>query len=131
MNIKRLLLILLLVIFGGLLVWKFAPLALRKPPVPQAAAPGPHVPPGAVLVNINMVGFDPETIDAKVGQPLKLAFFRPNANNCAREVVFPDLGIEKKLPPGETVVVEITPQKTGPLVFECGMKMLKGQLIVR
>jgi len=27
--------------------------------------------------------------------------------------------------------VEITPPKSGPLGFECGMKMLKGQLIVR
>jgi protein SCO1 len=92
---------------------------------------GPQAPPGSVLVNVNMTGFDPALIEAKAGQPLKLAFFRPNEANCAREVVFPGLGIRKELPPGQTVVVEITPSKSGPLSFECGMKMLKGQLIVR
>jgi hypothetical protein len=92
---------------------------------------GPHAPPGSVLVNVTMVGFDPASIEAQAGQPIKLAFFRPNAANCAREVVFPGLGIRKELPPGQTVVVEVTPPKSGPFRFECGMGMLKGQLIVR
>jgi plastocyanin domain-containing protein len=92
---------------------------------------GPHAPPGAVLVNVSMVGFDPAVIPATAGQPLKLAFFRPNAANCAREVIFPDLGIRKELPPGQTVVVDITPAKSGTFGFECGMNMLKGKLIVR
>jgi len=107
--------------------WEMAPL-LRKSP---AVAHGPHAPAGSVLVNVNMVGFDPAVIDAKAGQRMKLAFFRPNAANCAREVVFPSLGIRKDLPPGETTVVDITPRQTGPLAFQCGMNMLKGQLIVR
>ena len=96
-----------------------------------AVTQDPHAPPGSVLVNVNMIGFDPALIEAKAGQPLKLAFFRPNEANCAREVVFPDLGIRKELPPGQIVVVDITPPKSGPLGFECGMKMLKGHLIVR
>ena len=92
---------------------------------------GPQAPAGSVLVNVNMTGFDPALIEAKAGQPLKVAFFRPTDANCAREVVFPSLGIRKELPPGQIVVVDITPSKSGPLNFECGMKMLKGQLIVR
>lgn len=136
-NIKRQALYVVIGALGCVLVWKAAPLLNTPPPAKQPAPavakvmPGPNAPPGSVLVNITMVGFDPEVIDAKVGEPLKLAFYRPNAANCAREVVFPDLGIQKELPPGETVVVDVTPTKTGPLVFECGMKMLKGKLIVR
>lgn len=122
-NSKRVALCLVVAAFAAVLLWKLAPRS--------AATPGPHAPPGSVLVNVSMVGFDPATIDAKAGQPLKLAFFRPNAANCAREIVFPDLHVRKTLPPGETTVVDITPLKTGPLAFECGMKMLKGQLIVR
>ena len=136
-TMKRLAVYLFIAALGVVVAWQVAPrlrsgsLVTRDTPAPRNAAPGPQAPPGSVLVNVNMVGFDPDVIEAKVGQPLKLAFFRPNAANCGREVVFPDLGIQKELPPGQTTVVEITPTKTGPLVFECGMKMLKGQLIVR
>jgi plastocyanin domain-containing protein len=136
-TITRLALYLVIGALGCVLVWKIAPLVStfgfvnRAPAAGANVAQGPHAPPGAVLVNVSMVGFDPAVIPAKAGQPLKLAFYRPNAANCAREVVFPGLGIRKELPPGETTVVDITPPKSGPLVFECGMKMLKGQLIVR
>ena len=133
-NIKRQALYLVIGALGCVLVWKIAPLlskSIRGAPAGANVTQGPHAPPGSVLVNVSMIGFDPASIAAKAGQPLKLAFFRPNAANCGREVVFPDLGIRKELPPGQTVVVDITPPKSGPLVFECGMKMLKGQLIVR
>ena len=136
-NIKRQALYLVIGALGCVLVWKIAPLSstsrfvIRVAPAGANVTQGPHAPPGSVLVNVSMIGFDPALIAAKAGQPLKLAFFRPNAANCAREVVFPGLGIRKELPPGQTVVVDITPPKSGPIVFECGMKMLKGQLIVR
>jgi len=136
-NIKRQALYLVIGALSCVLVWKIAPLfstsgfVNRETRADANVTLGPHAPPGSVLVNVSMIGFDPALIEAKVGQPLKLAFFRPNAANCAREVVFPDLGIRKELPPGQTVVVDITPPKSGPLGFECGMKMLKGQLIVR
>ena len=136
-NIKLQALYLVIGALGCLLVWKMAPLLnksgflTRVAPAGENVKQGPHAPPGSVLVNVSMVGFDPASIPAQAGQPLKLAFFRPNAANCAREVVFPGLGIRKELPPGRTTVVDITPSKSGPLGFECGMKMLKGQLIVR
>jgi hypothetical protein len=136
-NIKRqALLYLVLGALGCVLAWKMVPLLsttnfVREAPADANGPQGPHAPPGSVLVNVSMVGFEPASIEAKAGQPLKLAFFRPNAANCVREVVFPGLGIRKELPPGQTVVVEITPPKSGPLGFECQMKMLKGQLIAR
>ena len=96
-------------------------------PEPQVS----QIPPGAVLVGVRANGFEPALISAVAGKPLKLAFFRPDAQNCAREVIFPDLGIQRELPVGETTVVEVTPRKTGSLSFSCGMKMLRGELIVR
>ena len=136
-KIKRQALYLVIGAVWCVLVWEISPLSsrftfgTRVAPTGANAMQGPHVPPGSVLVNISMVGFDPAVIEAKAGQPLKLAFYRPNAANCAREVEFPDLGVRKELPPGQTTVVDVTPLKSGPLVFECGMKMLKGKLIVR
>lgn len=96
-----------------------------------SAPQGPQVPTGAVLVNVSSSGFEPAKIPAKAGQPLKLAFFRADAQNCAREVVFPGLGITKELPPGQTVLVDVTPRKSGSLAFSCGMKMLHGELLVQ
>ena len=136
-NINRRALYLVIGVIGCVLAWKIATLfstsgfVSRVAPAGANATQGPHAPPGSVLVNVTMTGFDPESIEAKAGQPLKLAFFRPNAANCAREVVFPSLGIRKELPPSQTVVVDITTPTSGPVGFECGMKMLKGQLIVR
>jgi len=139
-NRKRQALYIVIALAGVLccvLIWKVSPrfrtsgFMSRATPAPAKVAPVPNAPPGSVLVNITMVGFDPAEIEAKAGQPIKLAFFRPNAANCAREVVFPDLGIRKELPPGQTTVVDITPPKSGSLGFACGMDMLKGQLIVR
>ena len=136
-NIKRQALYLVIGALCCVLVWRIAPLLRTNSFVNRGARAGanvtrgPQAPPGSVLVNVSMVGFDPASIEAKAGQPLKLAFFRPNAANCAREVIFPALGIRKELPPGETVVVDITPPKSGTLGFQCGMNMLKGQLIVR
>ncbi len=131
------LLLVIVTALGCVLAWKIAPLlstsfsGSRVPLTPANAVPVLHAPPGSVLVNVNMVGFDPAMIEATAGEPLKLMFFRPNAANCADEVVFPDLGIRKELPPGQTTVVEITPPKSGPIAFACGMNMLKGKLIVR
>jgi hypothetical protein len=91
----------------------------------------PQVPSGATLIKVSGSGYEPSTIQAKAGQPMKLAFFRVDAQNCGRIVRFPDLGIERELPPGQTVVIEVTPRKTGPLGFSCGMNMMKGELLVQ
>src|SRR5204863_4161111 len=100
-NIKRQALYLVIGVLGCVFVWKIAPLLRTSGEVNRAApanantTQGPHAPPGSVLITVNMTGFDPELIEAKAGQPIKLAFFRPNEANCGREVVFPDLGIRK------------------------------------
>jgi hypothetical protein len=95
------------------------------------APEAPNAPRDAVLVTVSSAGYDPARIDAKAGQPLKLAFYRPNAQNCGGVVTFPDLHLSQELPPGKTTVVTIVPRKTGPISFACKMGMLKGQLIVR
>lgn len=92
---------------------------------------GRGAPPGTVPVSVNMVGFDPPSIEVKAGEAVKLAFLRTSPLQCTREVVFPGLGIRRELPAGEFEVIEIKTEKKGSIAFECGMKMLKGQLVVR
>jgi hypothetical protein len=91
----------------------------------------PQAPSDALLVKVSAAGYEPSQIPAKAGRPLKLAFFRADAQNCGRLVKFPALGIERELPPGQTVVIEVTPRKTGPLAFSCGMNMMKAELLVQ
>lgn len=97
----------------------------------QTAAKAAEVPAGAIKVTVSGDGYEPAAIEVKKGQPVRLAFYRADAENCGGEVVFPKLNIRKKLPVGETVVVEITPPEAGEIAFTCGMKMYQGALIVQ
>ncbi len=90
-----------------------------------------NVPAGATKITVSKNGYEPASINAKKGEKLTLAFYRADAENCGGEVVFPKLKITKKLPVGETVLVEITPTESGELAFACGMDMLKGKVVVQ
>lgn len=87
-------------------------------------------PSDALKVTVSKNGFEPASLTVKKGQAVKLAFYRSDSENCASKVVFPSLNVKKKLPVGQTVLVEIKPEKTGELNFACGMGMMKGKLIV-
>ncbi|HEX9002877.1 MAG TPA: multicopper oxidase domain-containing protein [Blastocatellia bacterium] len=101
------------------------------------AAPADHsqhqaeIPADAIKITVSKDGFSPARLEVKAGQPLKLAFYRADAENCAGTVVFPKLKVEAKLPVGQTTLVEITPQEKGELAFACGMNMFKGVMIVQ
>jgi plastocyanin domain-containing protein len=96
-----------------------------------AAPPNPVAANASEPIKITVAtNFEPKSVEVKKGQPVTLAFFRKDEKNCGDEVVFPKLGIRKKLPVGETVSVELTPQETGEIAFTCGMDMMRGKLIV-
>ena len=107
------------------------PFVLRVAPALGPITQIPKAPADAMLIKVSSAGYEPSRIPARAGRPLKLAFFRVDAQNCGRLVKFPALGIERELPPGQTVVIELTPHKTGLLAFSCGMNMLKGELLVQ
>lgn len=87
-------------------------------------------PSGAIKVAVSSKGFEPATIRVNKGEPIKLAFTRQDANNCASEVIFSKLNLRRNLPVGKTVVVDLTPTDDGELDFACGMGMFKGKVIV-
>lgn len=89
-----------------------------------------NVPSGATKITVSSDGYEPSSISVVKGQPVKLAFYRADSNNCGGEVVFDKLNIKKKLPVGETVLVEFTSNETGEIAFACGMNMLSGKVIV-
>lgn len=89
-----------------------------------------NVPAGATKITVSSNGYDPSSISIVKGQPVKLAFYRADSENCGGEVVFAKQKIRKKLAVGETVLVEFTPTDAGEIAFACGMDMLSGKVIV-
>ena len=88
------------------------------------------IPDGYFKILATKDGFIPNNITMKKDAPLKLAFYRADADNCATEVVFKDFNVTKKLPLNEVVLIDLPAGKSGELNFACGMNMFKGKLIV-
>ncbi len=97
----------------------------------KAEVKNADVPAGATKITVSKNGYEPASVNAKKGEKLTLAFYRADSENCGGEVVFPKLKVTKKLPVGETVLIEITPQESGELAFACGMDMLRGKVLVQ
>jgi len=76
-------------------------------------------------------GYDPDVIVVKRGKPVRLLFNRQESSLCSEMVVFDKIGQSAKLPEGETVGIEFTPEETGEIPFQCQMGMLRGKVIVQ
>ena len=75
-------------------------------------------------------GYTPDVIVVERGKPVRLNFVRAESAACSEMVLFPDFNKSAKLPEGETVPVELMPDKAGEYEFQCQMGMLRGKLIV-
>lgn len=84
-----------------------------------------------VVVTVSSDGYSPSTVLLKAGVPARIVFKRTDAENCGDEVVFKELDIRKKLPVGQEVAVEFTPEKNRNYAFACGMNMMKGKITVQ
>lgn len=86
---------------------------------------------GAQVVDVTVKGgYQPASIVAEAGRPLRLNFTRREASLCGEEVVLPEFGRRAHLPENKTVPVEIVPEKPGEYEFTCGMNMYRGKIIV-
>jgi len=75
-------------------------------------------------------GYTPDVIVVKAGQPVRLTFTRQESLACSEEILFPDFNKSSRLPEGEAVTLEFTPEKPGEYGFQCKMGMLRGKLVV-
>ena len=75
-------------------------------------------------------GYTPDVIVVERGKPVRLNFVRAESASCSETVVFPEFSKSAYLPEGETVPVELMPDKAGEYNFQCKMGMLRGKLIV-
>jgi plastocyanin domain-containing protein len=79
-------------------------------------------------------GFAPSSLSlpkGAVGSTVPLTFVRTTEDTCAREVIFPEVGIKRDLPLNTPVTIDIPADAARTLVFQCGMGMYKGAVVVR
>lgn len=75
-------------------------------------------------------GYDPEHIVLQKGVPATLNFTRTDPSGCLDHVVFADFGINRELPQGQKVSININPDQPGKYQWACGMNMFHGQVTV-
>jgi plastocyanin domain-containing protein len=110
----------------GLAALAFAPRFLEATRVEAQTSP-----PTRTVEIVVQGGYRPAHIDVREGERIRLRFVRRESDPCTEHVVFPSLGIERRLPPNEPVVIEFPAQPRSTIGFECGMKMIRGTLSVR
>ena len=75
-------------------------------------------------------GYTPATVRLVRGVPARLVFDRQETAGCSAELLIPALGIRRDLPAHAETLVEFTPTEIGTMSFTCGMRMLRGELVV-
>ncbi len=106
------------------IVWFFW--LVKKPGVKASVSSGGYQE-AMVLVK---GGYTPDVILVERGKPVRLNFLRAESASCSEMVLFPDFNKSAHLPEGETVAVELMPDKVGEYEFQCQMGMLRGKLVV-
>lgn len=80
-------------------------------------------------VTVTESGYEPASLKLRPGVPARITFVRTTDKTCGTEVSFPALQITRPLPLNQPVTIELTPS-SGAITFTCGMKMLRGTVVV-
>jgi plastocyanin domain-containing protein len=72
--------------------------------------------------------FDPDTVTARVGQPLRISFALVDDRAAGERVEIPDFRWSAALLPSQEVSVDVLPDRAGTYRLHCGTR--EGRLIV-
>ena len=101
------------------------------PPIAKGKRSTPNqLDPAITRVQVSSRGFSPTEVVVPSGQPWRIAIERTSEPNCASQIVIPALGIRKKLPLGETTILDLPPLQDGRISFSCGMGMYRGMFLI-
>jgi plastocyanin domain-containing protein len=106
------------------------PFTLRVGAMAPAAAKPTAVPAGAIRIRVDSGGFTPSRITLPAGTVSVLAFDRPDTQNCASSVVFPQLGVKSDLRAGQITIIKLPAYGPRELHFACGMGMYRGSVVL-
>jgi len=101
----------------------------RRPPALSQDGPASTVQTATVIVSEQ--GYEPSRVLVSAGRLARITFTRTTDNTCGTEITIPSLHITRPLPLNQPVEVEFTPERTGDIAFACGMKMLRGTIVVQ
>jgi plastocyanin domain-containing protein len=100
------------------------------------SSPEPVIPPAPAgvqqaKVKVDKKGFSPSEVKLEKGKGAQLVFVRTTDETCAKEVVFPELKLEKPLPLNTPVSIDIPTTEARTLTFQCGMAMYKSSVLIQ
>lgn len=93
------------------------------------AAPAPSDRRPVIAIAVGPKGYEPSEVKAAAGKPVRLSFTRTSDEGCGQKLVIPSEKVEKDLPLGQAVAVDLTMPASGKIGFTCGMGMLKGAVV--
>jgi RND family efflux transporter MFP subunit len=82
-------------------------------------------------VLVTELGYQPSTVSLPAGARARVTFVRTTDQTCGTEITFPSLNIRQPLPLNQPVTIDITVPPSGSVGFQCGMNMLKGQVLAQ
>ena len=93
--------------------------------------PSPVFPGDADALVVVKSGYQPDTVVARAGRPVRITFHRDESSPCSERVFFGDFGVVATLPQGRGVSVEVGPREAGEYEFKCsGRRCCVGRLIL-
>jgi plastocyanin domain-containing protein len=105
-----------------------APSALDRasPSTAAAAADGVQ----EITVELANGVYRPNVLKVKAGVPLRLHVLVRDRHSCSTKLLVPDLKLDFDLPSTGTVDLLVPAASPGAYLFTCGMKMVKGSIVV-
>ena len=82
-----------------------------------------------VTTRFSAGGYVPIVVKENIPVRWTIQMAREDLNGCNNAMVIPELGIEKKLNAGETVI-EFTPKSSGTIAYSCWMGMIRSHITV-
>lgn len=83
-----------------------------------------------VTVQVAQGVYRPNVLQAKANAPLRIRVEVQERHSCATKLLIPDLKLDFDLPTAGTVDLVIPASPAGSYLFTCGMKMVKGSIVL-
>lgn len=74
--------------------------------------------------------YTPNVLRAKAGEPLRIRVEVRERHSCATKLLVPDLKLDFELPATGSAELLIPASPAGSYLFTCGMKMVKGSIVL-